>query len=138
MYSAIEHSVNMALYKCCILLLLLLFIVEASASGLTYALFGLVVPRSVIVPLLWLLQDKSSFSANICNTVYRYICCFITFTNSKVFLTSYMSTQREVFEGQKAARRAKRGRLWKGVRGSSPGIFQKPVLQMVQSELFLS
>ena len=37
-----------------------------------------------------------------------------------------------------AAHRAKRGRLWKGGPGSSPGNFQKPVLQMVQSEVFLS
>ena len=29
-------------------------------------------------------------------------------------------------------------RLWKGGPGSSPGNFQKPVVQMVQSELFLS
>ena len=51
---------------------------------------------------------------------------------------TYMSTQRKNFEGQTTARRAKRGGLWKGVRGLSPEIFQKPVLQMVQSELFLS
>ena len=49
-----------------------------------------------------------------------------------------MSTQREVFEGQTTARRAKRGGFWKGVRGSSQENFQKPVLKMVQSELFLS
>ena len=42
-------------------------------------------------------------------------------------------------ERQTAARRAKRGGVWKGgVQGSSPINFQKPVLQMVQSELFLS
>ena len=28
LYSAIEHSVNMALYKCCILLLLLLLVMQ--------------------------------------------------------------------------------------------------------------
>ena len=49
-----------------------------------------------------------------------------------------MSIQREVFEGQTTARRAKRGGLWKGGPGVSPGNFQKPVLEMVQSELYLS
>ena len=52
---------------------------------------------------------------------------------------SYMSTTRESFEGQNGnplseARQGSEG----GVRGSSPGNFQKPVLQMVQSEVFLS
>ena len=40
MYSAIEHSVNMALYKCCILLLLLFFLSSLSSwhqeSGYVY------------------------------------------------------------------------------------------------------
>ena len=51
---------------------------------------------------------------------------------------SYMSTLREIFEGQTTARRAKRGGLRKGGPGVLLGNFQKPVLQMVQSELFLS
>ena len=46
-------------------------------------------------------------------------------------MQSYMSTQREVFEGQTMAP------FGRGVRGSSPGNFQKPVLQIVQSELFI-
>ena len=46
-----------------------------------------------------------------------------------------MSTKREVFEGQTAVCRVK---LRKGGSGSFPGNFQNPVLQMVQSELFLS
>ena len=61
--------------------------------------------------------------------------------HGKFRIPTYMSTQREVFEGQTTARRVKRGGLWKGGRGGgglSPGNFQKPVLQMVQSELFLS
>ena len=52
-----------------------------------------------------------------------------------------MSTQREVFEGQTMARgpssEARRA-LEGGSGGPPPGNFQKPVLQMVQSELFLS
>ena len=39
--------------------------------------------------------------------------------------TPYMSTQREVFEGQTAARRAKRGGLWKGGPGVLPRNFSK-------------
>ena len=54
-------------------------------------------------------------------------------------LISYMSTQRESFEGQHGgppseARRASEG----GSGGPPPEIFKKPVLQMVQSEVFLS
>ena len=49
---------------------------------------------------------------------------------------AYMSTQRESFKGQNGGRPSEvEGG---GVRGSSPGNFQKPVLQMVQSEVFLS
>ena len=48
-----------------------------------------------------------------------------------------MSTQREVFEGQMTAEQSEAG-FGRGVWGSSPGNFQKSVLQMVQSELFLS
>ena len=52
---------------------------------------------------------------------------------------AYMSTQRESFEGQNGgppseARRASGG----GCGDPPPGIFEKPVLQMVQSEVFLS
>ena len=56
---------------------------------------------------------------------------------------AYMSTWREVLEGQTAAGRAKRGELRKrgpdvrGFGGPPHGNFQNPVLQMVQSELFL-
>ena len=52
--------------------------------------------------------------------------------------TAYMSTQREVLEGQTGSHRAKRANFGRGVRGSSPGKFQKPTWQMVQSTLFLS
>ena len=38
---------------------------------------------------------------------------------------AYMSTQREVFEGQTAARQAKRGGLWKGGPGVLPLTFSK-------------
>ena len=38
---------------------------------------------------------------------------------------AYMSTQREVFEGQKMARRAKLGGLWKGGPGVLPRKFSK-------------
>ena len=53
-----------------------------------------------------------------------------------------MSTQREIFEGQigsqsSEARRAS-DRGFGVVQGPSPGIFQELVLQMVQSEVFLS
>ena len=49
-----------------------------------------------------------------------------------------MSTEGEIFEGQNGsppseARRASEGG---GVREPSPGNFQKPVLQMVQSEVY--
>ena len=40
-------------------------------------------------------------------------------------LISYMSTQREVFEGQTMARRAKGGGLWKGGPGVLPRKFSK-------------
>ena len=50
----------------------------------------------------------------------------------------YMSTQREVLEGQTRSHRAKRVNFGRGVRGSSSETFQKPTLQMVQSTLFLS
>ena len=49
-----------------------------------------------------------------------------------------MSTQREVLEGQTGSHRAKRANFGKGARGYTPGKFQKPTLQMVQSMLFLS
>ena len=52
--------------------------------------------------------------------------------------SAYMSTQREVLEGQTGSHRAKRANFGRGVRGSSPGNFQKPTWQMVQSTLFLS
>ena len=52
--------------------------------------------------------------------------------------TAYMSTQREVVEGQTGSHRAKRANFGRGLRGSSPGKFQKPTWQMVQSTLFLS
>ena len=52
--------------------------------------------------------------------------------------TGYMSTQREVLEGKTGSHRAKRANFGRGVRGSSPGKFQKPTWQMVQSTLFLS
>ena len=58
--------------------------------------------------------------------------------DTKVGGTAYMSTQREVFEGQTGSHRAKRANFGRGVRGSSPGKFQKPTWQMVQSTLFLS
>ena len=48
-----------------------------------------------------------------------------------------MSTLREVFEEQTVARRAEARRALEGGPGVLPGNFQKPVLQMVQSELFL-
>ena len=51
-------------------------------------------------------------------------------------LTAYMSTQREVLEGQTPPSEA--SQLRKGARGYTPGKFQKPTLQMVQSMLFLS
>ena len=57
---------------------------------------------------------------------------------SSSFIFSYMSTQREVLEGQTGSHRAKRSNFGRGVRGSSPGKFKKPTLQMVQSTLFLS
>ena len=40
--------------------------------------------------------------------------------------------------GERGSHRAKRANFGRGVRGSSPGKFQKPTLQMVQSTLFLS
>ena len=40
-------------------------------------------------------------------------------------MQSYMSTQREVFEGQATARRAKRDVLWKGGLGALPRKFSK-------------
>ena len=52
--------------------------------------------------------------------------------------TAYMSTQREVLEGQTGSHRAKRANFGRGVRGSSPEKFEKPTWQMVQSTLFLS
>ena len=58
--------------------------------------------------------------------------------DTKVGGTAYMSTQREVLEGQTGSHRAKRANFGRGVRGSSPGKFQKPTRQMVQSTLFLS
>ena len=58
--------------------------------------------------------------------------------DTKVGGTAYMSTQREVLEGQTGSHRAKRANFGRGVRGSSPGKFQKPTWQMVQSTLFLS
>ena len=58
--------------------------------------------------------------------------------DTKVGGTAYMSTQREVSEGQTGSHRAKRANFGRGVRGSSPGKFQKPTWQMVQSTLFLS
>ena len=51
---------------------------------------------------------------------------------------AYMSTQREVFEGQMTPVERSEAGFGRGVRGASPRNFQKPVLQMVQSELFLS
>ena len=51
---------------------------------------------------------------------------------------TYMSTQRDVLEGQTGSYRAKGANFGRGVGGSSPGKFQKPTLQMVQSTLFLS
>ena len=58
--------------------------------------------------------------------------------DTKVGGTPYMSTQREVLEGQTGSHRAKRANFGRGVRGSSPGKFKKPTWQMVQSTLFLS
>ena len=58
--------------------------------------------------------------------------------DTKLGGTAYMSTQREVLEGQTGSHRAKRANFGRGVRGSSPGKFQKPTWQMVQSTLFLS
>ena len=58
--------------------------------------------------------------------------------DTKVGGTAYMSNQREVLEGQTGSHRAKRANFGRGVRGSSPGKFQKPTWQMVQSTLFLS
>ena len=49
---------------------------------------------------------------------------------------SYMSTQREVLEGRTRSHRAKRANFGRGA--GPPGNFQKPILQMVQSQLFLS
>ena len=46
--------------------------------------------------------------------------------DTKVGGTGYMSTQREVLEGQTGSHRAKRAKFGRGVRGSSPGKFQKP------------
>ena len=43
-----------------------------------------------------------------------------------------------ILEGQTGSHRAKRANFGRGVRGSSPGKFQKPTWQMVQSTLFLS
>ena len=51
---------------------------------------------------------------------------------------TYMSTHREVLEGQTGSHRAKRANFGRGARGSTPGKFQKPTMQMVQSMLFLS
>ena len=55
---------------------------------------------------------------------------------------AYMSTQREVFEGQKTARRAKRGGLWKGGPGVLPRKFSKTCIAngaiWVIPELYLS
>ena len=39
--------------------------------------------------------------------------------------TAYMSTQREVLEGQTGSHRAKRANFGRGVRGSSPGKLKK-------------
>ena len=78
----------------------------------------------------------SSFGAAKVTFCFRQIFCVPR--RLRADSDAYMSTQREVFEGQTTARRAKRGGLWKGVRGASPGNFHKPVLQMVQSELFPS
>ena len=51
---------------------------------------------------------------------------------------AYMSTQREVLEGQTGSHRAKRANFGRGARGYTPGKCQQPTLQMVQSLLFLS
>ena len=51
---------------------------------------------------------------------------------------AYMSTQREVLEGQTGSHRAKRANFGRGVRGGPPEIKKKTTLQMVQSTLFLS
>ena len=44
--------------------------------------------------------------------------------DTKVGGTAYMSTQREVLEGQTGSHRAKRANFGRGVRGSSPGKFK--------------
>ena len=63
----------------------------------------------------------------------------VLFTSKRNVLILYrMSTQREVVEGQTGSHRAKRANFGRGVRGSSPEKFEKPILQMVQSTLFLS
>ena len=49
-----------------------------------------------------------------------------------------MSTQREVFEGQTGPHRASEPASEGGCGGPPPDIFKKPILQMVQSQLFLS
>ena len=49
---------------------------------------------------------------------------FISCPSSDITLP-YMSTQREVFEGQTTARRAKRGGLWKGGSRVLPRKFSK-------------
>ena len=57
---------------------------------------------------------------NICQgTIDDAVGLFQNITNA------YMSTQREVFEGQTTTRRAKRGGLWKGGPGVTPRKFSK-------------
>ena len=67
--------------------------------------------------------------------VVYVLLCIVCYT---LLLNAYMSTQREVLEGQTGSHRAKRANFGRGARGFSPGKFQKPTLQMVQSMLFLS
>ena len=69
--------------------------------------------------------------------VARIFCGGVLFTSKRNYI-AYMSTQREVEEGQTGSHRAKRANFGRGVRGSFPGKFEKPILQMVQSTLFLS
>ena len=49
-----------------------------------------------------------------------------------------MSTQRESFKGQHGGPASEARRASEGGAGGPPGNCKKPVLQMVQSEVFLS
>ena len=79
------------------------------------------IPRSRIIEDE--LKPGLHSSALRCNLA-RY-CIINSARITRRFTKAYMSTQREVFEGQTKARRAKRGGLWNGGPGVLPQKFTK-------------